>query len=894
MPPRMTTQSAGQATAAPRGGRMGGRIGRGGGRTRVTDFSTIIAQQLQNLLPTILAHVGNQGRNQGNGRNKKGDAINDNIRGDVRNVIENNDRMGCTYKEFLACNPKEYDGKGGAIEDFKILTRDEFFPINEMKKLETEFWNHAMVGAGHTAYTDRFHELARLVPHLVTPKNKRIERNGSLKKNPEKRGNNKDSSRDRNARDENKRTRTRNALLQPLTRACFNYGRLGHMSKDCRVAPRIVNPVEPSTKARGKLSKQVVANNGGQARGKNGSQARGRAFMLGAEEARQDPNIVTEPSDLGFSYEIEIASGQLKQEEIVMVRDFLEVFSDDLLGLPPIQEIKFLIELVPGAIPIARSPYRLEPSEMEELSGQLKELQDKDKFVIGFIDDILVYSKSREEHEVHLGHVINGDGIHVDPKNFSMIAKSLTILTHKCKTSDWGEEQERAFQTSKEKLCNAPVLALPDRPEDFMVYCDVYRSLYVIVLTISEKISRVQRKASRNALFFKMKNLVNFVEIVQETTKMISQIKDRLKAARDHQKSYADKRRKHLEFSVGNHVLLKVSPWKGVVHFEKKGKLSPRFVGPFKIIESVDPVAYRLRPPEELNGVHDTFHVSNLKKCLADPTLQVPLDEIQVDAKLNFVEEPMEILEREFKKLKRSRITIVKVRWNSKSETEFTWEREDQMKINSVRTSTVLTVENQKEDISILAWNPRPTRNFSMPPLTARISLNVEDELWLGVMVALLALIGHEVERVAEASHCKKDSLPFSYLWLEVGNDMFKVANWVDVIERFYRRLLSWKSKSLSIGDVSFGVIRMKKEAWRGSDRTKSYLHSKKEAWLLAVSGQKILLSLASGGGGSILSQMYYGASLLSVFMEKMGFTFCHKDRVYFQPQGHEINRCLE
>ncbi|GKF05833.1 putative reverse transcriptase domain-containing protein [Tanacetum coccineum] len=118
-----------------------------------------------------------------------------------------------------------------------------------------------------------------------------------------------------------------------------------------------------------------------------------------------------------------------------------------------------------------------------------------------------------------------------------------------------------------------------------------------------------------------------------------------------------------------------------VVRFGKKGKLAPRFVGPFEITEWIGPVAYRLRLPEELNGVHDTFHVSNLKKCLADPTLQIPLDEIQVDAKLNFVEEHVEILEREFKKLKQSRIAIVKVRWNSKRGPEFKWEHEDQMKL---------------------------------------------------------------------------------------------------------------------------------------------------------------------------------------------------------------------
>nr|GEZ50195.1 putative reverse transcriptase domain-containing protein [Tanacetum cinerariifolium] len=136
-------------------------------------------------------------------------------------------------------------------------------------------------------------------------------------------------------------------------------------------------------------------------------------------------------------------------------------------------------------------------------------------------------------------------------------------------------------------------------------------------------------------------------ELVHETTVKISQIKDRLKAVR----------------------------------FRKKGKLAPRFVVPFEIIEKVGHMAYRLDLPKELNGVHDTFHESKLKKCLADPTLQVPLDEIRIDARLNFVEEPMEILERVFKKLKRSRIAIVKVRWNSKHGPEFTWKPKDQMKL---------------------------------------------------------------------------------------------------------------------------------------------------------------------------------------------------------------------
>ncbi|GJU12336.1 putative reverse transcriptase domain-containing protein [Tanacetum coccineum] len=124
-------------------------------------------------------------------------------------------------------------------------------------------------------------------------------------------------------------------------------------------------------------------------------------------------------------------------------------------------------------------------------------------------------------------------------------------------------------------------------------------------------------------------------ELVQETIEKISQIKDRLKAARDHLKSYADKRRKPLEFSVGDYVLLKVSPWKGVVRFRKMGKLAPRFVRPFEIIEKVGPVAYRYDFPEELDGVHDTFHVSNLKKCLADPTLFSGIRNVDLNSRGN-------------------------------------------------------------------------------------------------------------------------------------------------------------------------------------------------------------------------------------------------------------------
>ncbi|GJR96252.1 putative reverse transcriptase domain-containing protein [Tanacetum coccineum] len=169
-------------------------------------------------------------------------------------------------------------------------------------------------------------------------------------------------------------------------------------------------------------------------------------------------------------------------------------------------------------------------------------------------------------------------------------------------------------------------------------------------------------------------------ELVQETTEKIVQIRERLKTARSRQKCYADRRRKPLEFQVGDRVLLRVSPWKGVVRFGKRGKLAPRFVGPFEIVERIGPVAYRLRLPQELSCIHDVFHVSNLKKCLAESDIQIPLEEIRVNDKVYFIEEPVEIVDRQIKKLKRSWIPIVKVRWDSRRGAEFTWEREDQFK----------------------------------------------------------------------------------------------------------------------------------------------------------------------------------------------------------------------
>ncbi|KAJ9544262.1 hypothetical protein OSB04_023969 [Centaurea solstitialis] len=1420
----------------------------------------------------------------------------------------------CTYKSFRSCNPKEFHGTEGAVglltwiegmesvlhiskctegnkvqyaacllqgraltwwntqiqtrgrettnqiswEDFKKMLKDEFCPRSEMQKLEAELWHHEMKGNDVTTYTTRFHELAKLVPHLVTPEQNRVDRYvwglspvirgnvtaadpktlqeavnlaNRLTNNAVRSGTFlSDGAKGKRKIEESTKPQFRGKMGKDrrVTRSyglqtqmaerergtnqkcgkcgnlhgvrcivCSRCGRGGHTDKGCKKGtcfecgslnhyrndcPKLnqrpyANRVQPANQA----NQATQAN-----QGNRGGLARGRAFVIGAEEAKQNPDVVTgtfllnnypatvlfdSGADRSFvslefrpkinkkslnlkeDHIIEYSNGEVvkadkiirkctlglsgkdfsidlipikigsfdiivgmdwmskhraticcaekivtialpdgrflevygdkpkrdikivsftkmrnhlrkecvafmahvvdksakeKQiQDIPIVRDFPEVFPEELPGLPPQRQVEFHIDIIPGAGPVARSPYRLAPSEMQELSNQLQELLDKgfirpssspwgapvlfvkkkdgsfrmcidyrelnkitiknryplpriddlfdqlqgatyfskidlrsgyhqmrvreediaktafrtryghyeflvmpfgltnapavfmdlmnrvcrpylDKFVIVFIDDILIYSQSKEDHEQHLrlvlellkaeklyakfskcefwirevhflGHVVNEEGIHVDPAkieavkkweapktpteirqflglagyyrrfiaNFSKIAQPLTTLTQKDKKFVWGEKQEEAFQLLKHKLCNAPILALPEGTDNFVVYCDASHQGLGCVLMQNEKViayasrqlkvheknytthdlelgavvfalkiwrhylygtkctiftdhkslqhildqkmlnmrqrrwvellsdydceikyhpgkanvvadalSRKERvkptraramgvlvqtslksqilEAQREALmtdnikketlhgvekefekkgdgvcYFKgriwipsveqlrkmimdeahqskysihpgsdkmykglkehywwpgmkrdiatyvskcltcakvkaehqkpsgllqqpeipewkweqismdfvtklpktkkghdtiwvivdrltksahflpiketysidklarlyvdevvmrhgvpisiisdrdsrftsrfwqslqaalgtrvdlstayhpqtdgqtertiqtledmlracviefggswddhlplvefsynnsyhasiqcapyealygrqCRSPLNWLEVgenklfrpdvVQETTDKIKMVQEKLKTARDRQKSYADNRRKPLEFQVGDKVLLKVSPWKGLIRFGKKGKLSPRFVGPFEVVERIGPVAYRLNLPIELSSIHDTFHVSNLKKCLSEETVILPLDEIQIDEKLRASEEPVEILDQETKQLRRSKIPIVKVRWNSRHGPEFTWERKDFMK----------------------------------------------------------------------------------------------------------------------------------------------------------------------------------------------------------------------
>ncbi|XP_035845384.1 uncharacterized protein LOC118491599 [Helianthus annuus] len=169
-------------------------------------------------------------------------------------------------------------------------------------------------------------------------------------------------------------------------------------------------------------------------------------------------------------------------------------------------------------------------------------------------------------------------------------------------------------------------------------------------------------------------------DLVRTTNEKIDTVRAHLKAAQDRQKSYADKRRRPIEFQIGDRVMLKVSLWKGIIWFRKRGKLSPRFIGPFKIIERVDKVAYRLELLEELSGIHSTFHVSHLQKCLADETAYIHYGDIEVDDKLSYVVKPIAILDRKIKSLRNKEIDQVKVKWEHRKGSDTTWESEEEMR----------------------------------------------------------------------------------------------------------------------------------------------------------------------------------------------------------------------
>nr|GEY83714.1 putative reverse transcriptase domain-containing protein [Tanacetum cinerariifolium] len=658
MPPRIRTRSADRSAAESLGGGTGVQVGRGGrGRRNMEEgvngnveganggtpvFLTIFAQQLQNHLPAMLTLV--------------------------------------------------YDD-----------TR--FFPSQEILKLEFKLWNHAMVVASHVAHTDRFHELARLVPHLVTPESRMIER--SIKK-VEKIRNMREPSKDKNGRDDNKRTRTGNAFAStgnPVRRENIGMDWLSNYKAEIICHEKVV---------RIPLTNGMVFRVLGER-----PKEKARLFMSAKASDKKPEEIVVLEKSLRYSRMTYLdyrlfgkLSFELRQLKELQDKGFIRPSSSPW-GAPVLfvkkKDGSFRISIeyrqlnklnIKNHYPLPKIDdlfdqlsryghfeFTIMPFGLTNTSAVFMDLMNRvcrpylDKFVIVFIDNILIYSKTQEEHVEHLSQKeLNMEQrrwielfsdydceIRYHPGK-SGIKDKIVIAQNEAVDKFLGLQkgldemmEQRSDRTlyyldriwTLEDMLRACVL-------DFRGSWDVH--LLLVEFSYNNSYHSSVRYAPFEALYGK--------SVVRQLCGLSLE-----------KESYADKRRKPLEFSVGDYILLKVLFGKVVVQFRKKQKLAPRFVGPFEIIEKVGPVAYRLDLPEELNGVHNTFHLSNLKKCLADPTLQVSLDEIRVDAKLNFVEEPMKILEREFKKLKRSRIAIVKVLWNSKRSPEFTWEREDQMKL---------------------------------------------------------------------------------------------------------------------------------------------------------------------------------------------------------------------
>ena len=170
------------------------------------------------------------------------------------------------------------------------------------------------------------------------------------------------------------------------------------------------------------------------------------------------------------------------------------------------------------------------------------------------------------------------------------------------------------------------------------------------------------------------------IELIDQTREIVNIIREKLCAAQDRQKGYADTRRRPLEFNVGDHVFLKVSTLKGSLRFGQKGKLTPRYIGPFQILQRIGPVAYRLALPPTLQDIHDVFHVSNLRRYISDPTHVISHEPLQLNENLSSVEEPIRVLEWMDRTLQNKTIPFVKVLWKHHKSGDATWEPEKTMR----------------------------------------------------------------------------------------------------------------------------------------------------------------------------------------------------------------------
>ncbi|XP_073061811.1 uncharacterized protein [Primulina eburnea] len=324
-----------------------------------------------------------------------------------------------------------------------------------------------------------------------------------------------------------------------------------------------------------------------------------------------------------------------KLADIPIVSEFSDVFSDEIPGFPPVREIDFNVELMSGTQPISRAPYRMAPIELKELKEKLENLLAKG------------YIRPSVSPWGYYRRFIEG---------FSQIARPITQLTQKNAPFIWSQACEASFVELKKRLTTAPVLTIPSGVGGFTVHTDASHQGLGCVLM---QHGRVVAYASRQLKPHESRYPVHDLELAAMDSLPL------------------------VEFSYNNsyQVSIGMSPFEALyVRFGKKGKLSPRFIGPYEILERVGDLAYRLALPLALSGVHDVFHVSMLRKYHPDPSHVLPPDEVELDQNLSYIERPIQILDRKDKQLRNKLIPLVKVQWNRHGVEEATRELEDKMR----------------------------------------------------------------------------------------------------------------------------------------------------------------------------------------------------------------------
>nr|GEV07162.1 putative reverse transcriptase domain-containing protein [Tanacetum cinerariifolium] len=436
-------------------------------------------------------------------------------------------------------------------------------------------------------------------------------------------------------------------------------------------------------------------------------------------------------------------------EDVPVVRDYPEVFPKDLTGLPPTRPVEFQIDLIPGATPVHEQNYTTHDLELGSVVFALKiwrhylygtkcTMFTDHKSLQHILDQKELNMRQRRWLEFLSDYDCD---IRYHPGKVNVVADALSRkeriepLRVRALVMTIGLDLPRQILKTQIEALKPENLEKEDVGENDPLdkLARLYLNRIVARLEYLFQSSVIMMGDSRQTSGDRFRKIwakvgeaqLTGTELIQETKKKIVLIKQRIQAAQDRQKSYADLKRKPMEFEVEDRVMLKVSPWKGVVRFGKGGKLNPIYVGPFKVLAKVGKVAYKLELPQELSRVHHTFHVSNLKKCYADKPLVMPLEGIHVDDRLQFVEEPHEIMEWEIKRLKRSWIPLVKVRWNSRRGPEFTWEREDSFRkkyphfTNRVTLSTA-RLQFMEEPVKIMEQEIKRLKRSRIPLVKVR------------------------------------------------------------------------------------------------------------------------------------------------------------------------------